>query len=350
LVGGGDPPSFTTTLLAEQKKKYLYTPNYIPANESDRPVLTLATPQTSTVFYDEPVPAYFNHLNVRGNGLQRVVAVSLGSMTHAFDMGQRAYRMSVETSPILGEELRASASSMSFGTRMNTIFGMTFRDPWYMPPGWYMVFAQDTGGRMSRAQIIRLVERYSIDLPSEFQTQASNGSWNAAQTATQLIHGDMVYGPVQPASNADFGGINAGSPTTISIAASAVQLTSNTGTPTRIRIRNWVPSLVSGTNGRLLRIKMEVQTNVDGFAPEFAVRTDASTFQAATIISPVLNDAFRQFSRLERYREFVIQVPANVTPFRNLNGEIEVEVTFPGSTNTIVDMAQIGAYQNSVPY
>lgn len=158
FVGGGDTDSWSDprrTTVQFWSPPYLAIPN--------RPVIR--TFPVGDLYYGQ---TYHLSLQAASRPVKRVSLVTFAMQTHGFIQNNRYV------------ELKWNAATSSFEMPANANWA---------PPGWYMLFVEDSAGAVSQAKVVRITDGYSRSVPSYAEV-------NGGQVdETKLRAGDNGYLP-----------------------------------------------------------------------------------------------------------------------------------------------------------
>ncbi|HMS56635.1 MAG TPA: DUF1929 domain-containing protein [Fimbriimonadaceae bacterium] len=180
IIAGGEQEGVNNNLKQESKRSaHIFSPPYGGRDdwETVRPSKPIILGSgMDTVYYGETLAAKF--LTPSGRNGNKVVLLSIGSTTHAFNANQHTYVL------YDGENLPLND--------FVTLNGPT--DPNKCPPGYYMMFAVDTTGIPSEAEML-LVKDLSMFVPRSGQSTQTVGTANnnSERTTPNIRVGDNHY-------------------------------------------------------------------------------------------------------------------------------------------------------------
>jgi hypothetical protein len=116
-----------------ERRVEIFTPPYLQGNQ---PRPAIQTVSGATLGYNASFSATLSNA-VSASNISRVVLMSPGAVTHAFDMGQRAI-------------------TLTFSGTGSTIQATTPLNAMVAPPGYYMLFVVSTAGVPSVATFVKL--------------------------------------------------------------------------------------------------------------------------------------------------------------------------------------------------
>jgi hypothetical protein len=131
LVGGGGPPGPERNLNAE-----IYEPPYLFLRNGSRAPRPAIVSYSSEPKYGESIDVVLAGINTK---IARVSIIRFGSVTHTFNMEERAMSLPFEM-------LSAVSLKISFTNNRS-----------YLPPGLYMMFVVNDAGVPSKALIVNLL-------------------------------------------------------------------------------------------------------------------------------------------------------------------------------------------------
>ena len=182
IIAGGELEGSNETnnpRALSKRSAHIFSPPYANRNDwaSDRPAKPdPAGSGTAELYYGEAFQATFNAPS--GRNVNRVVLISLGSTTHAFNCNQHVYTIHSGSNLTLNQSISLNAPA----------------NPNLCPPGYYMMFAVDTYGIPSEAEIV-LLKDLDMFVPFSGGTLKVLGqeSDSAQLAATRLRIGDNKY-------------------------------------------------------------------------------------------------------------------------------------------------------------
>mgnify|MGYP000241637358 CR=1 FL=1 len=264
-VGSGDKASFTDP---ERTTTQFWSPPYLGI--PNRPVIRNFPP--GDLRYAR---SYSLTLDSASRPVKRVSLISLGAQTHGFIQNQRYI------------ELKWNGSTSRFEAPANANL---------CPPGWYMLFVEDSAGAVSQAKIVRVGDGYSRCTPSYAEVDG------AQVDESKLRAGDNGY----------------------------VQFNTSSGQPGVLIVRATVPAHVPGKVR--VRIEHRAQTGSASFTVEIW------SFVDNTWVPVVAPASLSTQDRLDRY-EFL-----GSSKYRNSGGEMQMRITYssPSASSVVVDEVQFG--------